>query len=379
MNKEYEIGVYYFPGYHADARVSQWHGPNWTEWALLRAARPRFNGHQQPKVPLWGYEDESLPGVMNKKASTAAAHGISHFIFDWYHYDGKPFLNHALDNGFLKIKGGAPIKFALMWANHDWLNIQPASLADSHPLLLSGLVDRKGFDKIAIHVIEKYFRSPHYWTIEGCPYFSIYDLPNLIKGIGGVAQLRDALSSFRKRVKQAGFRGLHLNLVHWQNTIVGSHNGVAKTAETIKRLEFDSVSSYVWIHHYPGKRYEFPQTSYLDVLDYNANYWRKTSREFGIPYFPNVTMGWDASPRCVQTDAFEHRGYPFMPTLKGNTPANFRRALLLAKRHVDSLQLPSRHFSLNAWNEWTEGSYLEPDERNGFAYLEAIRDVFGSS
>jgi Glycosyltransferase WbsX len=378
MKPKYEIGVYYFPGYHADPRVSSWHGKDWTEWRLLCAAKPRFKGHQQPKCPLWGYEDESSPAAMKKKAEAAFRHGVNHFIFDWYHYEGKPFLNGALDDGFLKIKGGPRLKFALMWANHDWLNIQPASFAGGSPLLLSGLVDAKGFEKITAHVIERYFKSPHYWTIDGCPYFSIYDLPNLIRGLGGVARLTESLAAFRRRVERAGFPGLHLNLVHWQNTIVGSEHGLTNPVKTISRLKFDSISSYVWIHHYPEKRFVFPETDYVDVLNFNAGYWRKTSQQFQIPYFPNVTMGWDASPRCAQTDDFAHRSYPFMPTLKGNTPANFRRALVQAKAHVDSLQLPARHFSINAWNEWTEGSYLEPDEKNGFAYLEAIRDVFGA-
>lgn len=378
MNKAFEIGVYYFPGYHGDLRISAWHGEDWTEWRLLRSARPRFKGHQQPKRPLWGYEDESSPTAMKKKAAAAFHHGINHFIFDWYHYAGKSFLNGALDDGFLKIKGGPPLKFALMWANHDWLNIQPASLAGGNPLLLSGLVDRAGFEAIMDHVIERYFRSPAYWAINGCPYFSIYDLPNLIRGLGGIARLQKAFTQFRQRVVRAGFPGLHLNLVHWQNTIVGSRDQMANPVETIGRLNFDSISSYVWIHHYPEKRFVFPETGYVDVMNFNADYWRKTSRQFSIPYFPNVTMGWDASPRCVQTDDFVHRTYPFMPILKGNSPANFRRALLLAKDHVERHQLPSRHFSINAWNEWTEGSYLEPDKENGFAYLEAIRDVFGT-
>jgi hypothetical protein len=212
--------------------------------------------------------------------------------------------------------------------------------------------------------------------LNGRPYFSIYDLPNLIKGLGGVAPLALALQAFRKRVERAGFPGLHLNLVHWQNTIVGSEAGAEDLDDIIDRLEFDSLSSYVWIHHYPEKRYTFPRTDYRDVMDFNIRYWKRTSRQFRIPYFPNVTMGWDASPRCVQTDNFEHRRYPFMPVLNGNTPENFRQALAAAKRHVDLFNPPNRHISVNAWNEWTEGSYLEPDKRTGYAYLEAIRDTF---
>ncbi|WP_438481385.1 glycosyltransferase WbsX family protein [Oleiharenicola lentus] len=372
----YQVGVYYFPGYHHDPLVSQWHGRTWTEWNLLKTATPRFAGHQQPKIPLWGYEDEALPGVMRRKAEAAAAHGISHFIFDWYYYENGPFLNRCLDEGYLGIQPAPAVKFALMWANHDWLNIQPARLDGNNPVMLKGTVDRVQFDAIALHVIERYFQSPHYWRIDGCPYFSFYDLPNLIKGLGGIAETADALNCFRRLAVSAGLPGLHLNLVHWQNKIVGSDEQVADPEATLGQLGFDSISSYVWIHH--TQQLDFPQTEYAEVLRQNTAYWEKTAATYPMPYFPNVSMGWDASPRTVQTDAFENRGYPFMATIANNTPAAFAEALKLAKAHLDRQELPVKHLSINAWNEWTEGSYLEPDTVHGYAYLKAIRDVFGA-
>ena len=375
--KAYEFGAYYFPGFHSDPSVSRWHGRGWTEWELLKAAKPRFPGHAQPKIPLWGYEDEASPLVMQRKAKVASEYGINHFIFDWYFYEGKSFLNGALDRGFLKIEGGAAVKYALMWANHDWQNMQPASLTGQNPIMFQGAVDAARFDALTDHVVECYFRSPHYWTIDGCPYFSIYDLTTFLKGLGGVAPAADALKSFRAKVRRAGFKGVHLNLVHWQHAIVGSDQQIDAPGKVIAQLGFDSLSSYVWIHHF--RDYSFPSTDYQKVLDFNASYWAQTAASFPIPYFPNVTMGWDSSPRTVQTDAFEERAYPYMSTLARNTPENFRLGLLAAKRHVDSQRgLPTKHLSINAWNEWTEGSYLEPDTQNGFAYLEAIRDVFHS-
>ena len=65
--KEMDIAAYYFPNYHADAKNEEVHGRNWTEWELMKCARSRFEGHQQPKVPVWGYEDEADPAVMAKK------------------------------------------------------------------------------------------------------------------------------------------------------------------------------------------------------------------------------------------------------------------------------------------------------------------------
>ena len=62
-----DIAAYYFPNYHADKRNEEYRGPGWTEWELMKCARPRFEGHRQPKVPVWGYEDEADPQVMAKK------------------------------------------------------------------------------------------------------------------------------------------------------------------------------------------------------------------------------------------------------------------------------------------------------------------------
>lgn len=67
QNKKIDVSVYYFPNYHADVRNEKWHGRGWNEWDLVKCARPRFEGHDQPKEPLWGYEDESDPKVMAKK------------------------------------------------------------------------------------------------------------------------------------------------------------------------------------------------------------------------------------------------------------------------------------------------------------------------
>jgi len=88
-------------------------------------------------------------------------------------------------------------------------------------------------------------------------------------------------------------------------------------------------------------------------------------------------MGWDSSPRTVQSDKFINHGYPFMATMSGNTPEAFRTALTKAKAWLDRRDPADRILTINAWNEWTEGSYLEPDTVNGMGYLEAIKAVFG--
>jgi hypothetical protein len=98
-----------------------------------------------------------------------------------------------------------------------------------------------------------------------------------------------------------------------------------------------------------------------------------------VPYHPNVTMGWDPSPRTVQSDRFVNLGYPFMARISGNTPEAFRTALVRVKEFLDKHDDRPKIFTINAWNKWTEGSYLEPDTVHGLAYLQAIQSVFGGN
>jgi hypothetical protein len=96
-----------------------------------------------------------------------------------------------------------------------------------------------------------------------------------------------------------------------------------------------------------------------------------------VPYFPNVTMGWDPSPRADQAQEYGNFGYPFMHTISGNTPKQFELALEATKQEILRRGSP-KILNINCWNEWTEGSYLEPDSVNGMQYLEAVQKVFGS-
>lgn len=87
-------------------------------------------------------------------------------------------------------------------------------------------------------------------------------------------------------------------------------------------------------------------------------------------------MGWDSSPRTVQSDIHANLGYPFTPILVDNTPEQFRKSLAAVKEFLDRSGTLPPIVTINSWNEWTEGSYIEPDTLHGLGYLEAIRSVF---
>jgi hypothetical protein len=371
-----KVGCYYFPGYHADPRNDVVHGRGWTEWSLVKAATPRFRGHRQPLVPQWGYEDEASVRAMERKIAAAADHGIDCFIFDWYWYEG-PFLQRPLDEAFMKARNNRRIKFCLMWANHDWIDLHPAKARTAGPVRFPGVFTLDAWRAVNDWVIEKYFQHPSYFTIAGAPYFSFYDLQALLQSFGGIKKTRKALDAFRLQAQAAGFPDLHLNAVVWGRTILPGETVPADPEQLVEALGFDSVTSYVWIHHVALPA--FPGNPYAAVRDGYFKYWDWADANFRVPYFPNVTMGWDSTPRTVQTDVWEAgQPYPHGHMIQGNTPAAFRQALRMTRQRLQHGPEPC-FVTINAWNEWTEGSYLEPDTRHGMRYLEAIRDVFGET
>jgi hypothetical protein len=162
-------------------------------------------------------------------------------------------------------------------------------------------------------------------------------------------------------------------MVAWGTPVLPVENAPKDTPGLIISLGFNSATSYVWIHHT-----ELPDTitDYNWVRDRYFEHWEKAKTEYGVPYFPNVTMGWDPTPRCDLKSEWANVGYPFMNIIGNNTPENFKSALQMTKDKLLSDPNGPRILNINCWNEWTEGSYLEPDTISGMKYLEAVKEVF---
>jgi len=377
LSAKYQVAAYYFGNYHVDPRNERAHGPGWTEWNLVRNATPRFRGHRQPKVPLWGYRDESDPKVFEQKVAAAADHGLDAFIFDWYWYNDGPFLERALERGFLQAGNRHRLKFGVMWANHNWMDIHPAKLTATPQLQFPGAVSAETFRRITDHCIEKYFSQPNYWLVDGCPYFSVYELMRFVESFGSRGAAAEQIASFRERVKNAGFPDLHFNAILWGEQLLPAQTQINDLKPLLRELGVDSIGSYVWIHHTQFR--SFPVVSYDDIAKQYEQYRAKAADNAGKPYFPNVTVGWDSSPRACQTDTFIQQGYPFTAVIEGNTPEKFGHYLESAKTFMDTSGNRNKILTINSWNEWTEGSYLEPDVEHRLGYLEQIARVFGNS
>lgn len=374
-----DVAAYYFPNWHRDARNEAWHGAGWTEWELVKAARPRFPGHQQPIVPAWGHFDEADPAWAAREIDLAADHGLDVFLYDWYWYGNRPYLADQLEQGFLRAPNRERMRFALVWANHDWLDIHPAKHVNRPAVLARGAVDAEEFRACTDYAIAHYFHQPNYYKVDGCPYLTIYELGTFVNGLGGIEAAAAAVADLRQRVRAAGFPDIHLNGSVWSVAVLPSEQaqGTRARRETVERLGLASVGTYAWVHHVEDWGGAFPRGSYQTVAEANYRTWERNRAAFAVPYQPNVSMGWDPSPRTVPSDGYGPCGYPFTPILEGNTPAAFRAALERARDFALAGPEASPLVTLNAWNEWTEGSYLLPDTVHGTAWLEQVRAVFG--
>ncbi len=352
----YHVAAYVWPSCHDDPRGREVFWPEGAgEWEVIRKGTPRFPGHYQPKQPLWGYEMDDDPKVMERWIDAAADHGVNTFIFDWYWFDGGPFLEGCLDDGFLKAPNNGKMNFYLMWANHDvkrnYWNVHRCPDDDS--ILWKGATDEKNFKVIVERVIRKYFKCPNYLKIDGCPVFSIYKFENLLATFGGSREkTKEGLEYFRSEVRKAGFPDLHLQIIHFGP----SDNAIR---ETLEYFGVNSVTTYNW----GGPHRE-------DYLDWgNTGMTRlQTWSDSPVPFFPNVSIGWDNTPRFPKVGREDVIHY-------NNTPESFATYLQAAKEYLDAHPDQPKVITVFAWNEWIESGYLLPDRKYGFGYLEAVRSV----
>ena len=367
MDKKYDVAAYIWPAYTGKEIRSKIFWPDGIgEWQTVKRVhnKPQYN-YQWNRKPLWGYVDEADPTVMEMQIEQALKHGVNVFIYDWYWYDNRPFLENCLNDGFLKANNSGDMKFYIMWANHDAGYTWDYRLSSGQDVpVWRGAVTEEQFKIIGKRWIDQYFTKENYYKIDNKPVVSIYDLDNFINGLGGIERAIDNMNWLQNEAKKAGLDGVHIQLIKWGDDPVnlsGVDGGAtALVPELAKKMPFDSLTHYQFIH------FTYLTEDYTRIVELAEKEWAKTAKEFDIPYYPHVSIGWDNNLR------FED----YKPTIfLDNTPEKFKVALEKAKAFSDeNCKCPL--ITINSWNEWTENSYLEPDDLNGYGYLEAVKSVF---
>lgn len=362
-SEEYYVAAYIWPSNHDDplGREKLW-SEGIGEWEVIKKGNPRYDGHYQPRQPLWGYEMDNDPEVVERWIDVAVDHGVNVFIYDWYWYEEGPYLESALNDGFLKAKNNDKMQFYIMWANHDVKNNywNYHRYGDDESILWDARVDWENYKIIVDRVINQYFKQPNYFKINGEPVFSVFSIDKLMESFGNSAEeTRKALDYFRDEVKKAGFPGLHIQWNQGGGSLMSEERAVQFKSK-VDIMGFNSIAMYNM-----GGLAE-------DYLVYGSNSIKireQLDEIVDVPVFPCVSIGWDDTPRFPK--------YGKKDTVhQHNTPTSFATLLYKAKEYAKNHPDQPRLITINAWNEWVEGSYLLPDMLYGFEYLESVKDVF---
>jgi len=353
------IAAYVYPGWHATAERDRSFHPGFTEWELVTACAPRFPGHAQPRLPLLGTYDDRDPGQVALRISLACEHGVDAFVYGFFWCRGKRVFQEALDEGFLGSALGRATPFAVMWANRMPRRVLPVRRADL-PVIDEGRrvdTDVLDFERLVGYLAERYFARPNYLRVGGAAYFSIFDSTFFLRELG-LERAREAIRRARLAVRELGLGGLHLAAIDPSAALVGR----------LAEVGFDSVTHYVLLPAWKGEALQ----DYATCAAARAREWSRYAAASGLPYMPSVAPGWDASPRAADFGPRRPDKYPWSPVVVGEHPELFGRALerALAFRSPRGVEDPL--VLVASLNEWSEGHYLEPDQRFGHGWLEAV-------
>lgn len=341
--------AFYLPQYHPILENDTWWGKGFTEWTNVSKARAQFVGHYQPRLPGdLGFYDLRVPQVQEQQATLALHYGLSAFCFHYYWFSGKRLLEKPLDS--YTSNPNITFPFCICWANENWTRRWDGS---SDQVLIS---QEHNFDndKLIIHDLVELFHHPNYFHVDKRPLLIVYRADLLYEPAKTLAYWRSYSEEH------------------------GTGDPLILAAQTFfftdpKPGGFDGAVSFP-PHHMPSLPDIADQLEMLNP-DYRGDIFRYSDmargfieklKDYRYKFYPTVVPGWDNEPRRPGSGM----------TFYGSTPDLFGEWLHKACQYqIANKPDEERLVFINAWNEWAESAYLEPDRRFGYAYLQKTADI----
>jgi lipopolysaccharide biosynthesis protein len=343
--------AFYLPQFHPIPENDLWWGKGFTEWTNVTRAIPQFVGHYQPRLPGdLGFYDLRVPDIMRQQAEIAKDYGIHGFCFHHYWFAGQRLLEMPVRN--LLLNPDIDIDFCLCWANENWSRRWDGSESD---ILMAQ--DHSPEDDIAfIDDLIPSFKDKRYIRVHGKPVLIVYRA-TLLPDIAATAK------RWRERVKEHGIDDLYLV--------------AAKSFDVGNPLKFGFDAGVEFPPHQAAgvksinSQFEIVNPNYqgkiFDYVDLASRYGKLDPPEFIC--HKTVMPSWD---NCARKLGNAH-------TFVNSTPENYAKWLKEALEVTMHRSPGERLLFINAWNEWGEGAYLEPDRRFGYAYLQATANVLSKT
>ncbi len=334
--------AYYLPQFHAIPENDEWWGAGFTEWTNTRKSEPLFPGHYQPREPHddIGYYDLSDIRVLKKQVSLAKRHGIFGFCFYHYWFHGKRLLGKPVD--LLLNHPEIDMPFCLCWANETWSKKWDGK---DHLILIKQTFSPED-DLHFIRFLAPYFRDPRYLRVGGKPLLMVYRVSKIPNPL-------ETVQRWRNWARENGIGELHL---------VAVTHGEVFPHTSLGDIGFDAYAAFP-PHNFPCKEIDGHGKLFVGGhrFDYESGVDAYLPATTNSPMYEGCTIGWDNTPRFGQNATIYlnfslYHYYIWLQKIIGNTRA----------RHSNP---DDRLIFINAWNEWAEGAYLEPDKKYGYAYL----------
>ncbi len=354
-NTETKLICFYLPQFHPIKENDEWWGKGFTEWHKVTAAKPLFFDHLQPKRPTeLGYYDLRLPEVMQRQTELAKEYGVYGFCF--YHYwfgPGKRLLEKPVEN-FIESKE-TDMPFCLCWANENWTRRWDGSEQEV-------LMQQTYSDAVAEDFIESLmpaFKDRRYIRVDDKPMLIVYDTRQLENPSKSIALWNEIMI-------ERGFEGLHVVRANTFQKYDEETNPQEEGYDAALEFPPHGISTQPLQVIPLQEDDEFQAT----VLDYQEILFKSVHRNTpDYELYRGIFPSWDNTARREDKAFVCH----------GSSPELYEHWLReLIDWTKENQSSPERRFIfINAWNEWAEGAYLEPDEHHGRAYLEATKAAHG--
>ncbi|WP_028235370.1 glycosyltransferase WbsX family protein [Pseudobutyrivibrio sp. MD2005] len=352
-NKSVKLIAFHLPQYHECEENNMWWGEGFTEWTNTKKALPIFKHHNQPRLPKndFYYNLEEKDDFI-WQLKLAKKYNVYGFCFYHYWFNGKKLLYKPLE--LLKeIDSKEKIHYCFCWANETWSK----TWENDNSVLIEQTYGTENEWEEHFNYLFEFFQDEFYIKHDGSPILIIYRskmIPNFNRMV----------EYWNKRCIESGFSGIY---------IIDEYNSFQNESICEKSIQFEPLYTMKYgrtelefkYYKFLSRIFNFFYKSNNLIYSYSILWKNILKRNIICNSYMGAFVDWDNTPRKGKNGRI----------VLGVSTKKFKKYMKKLKNKA--IRYNSEYIFINAWNEWGEGTYLEPDMKNGYGYLDVVKDVFG--
>lgn len=355
--KNIKLIAFHLPQFHVCEENNKWWGEKFTEWTNTKKATKLFRKHNQPREPRENeYYDLSNLETNLQQMRLAKKYGIYGFCYYHYWFKGKLLLNKPLE--LIRDFEGEKLPYCLCWANESWTRTWEGSKTILLKQEYGGIEDwEEHFQYLIVS-----FKDPFYIKQKDAPILVLYRAKN-------IPECEKMIEYWNRRCQEEGFSGIHIveELNCFQNYPVCKNSNAFLEFEPLYTMTYGAKYFDNLIHKIISFGFNLKNRTYNQIYSYDR-LWKNILKRNHLQInqkscYLGAFVDWDNTARKGK----------YGRIVLGTTPKKFGDYMKM--QYQNAINMKCEYIFINAWNEWGEGTYLEPDKINGYLYLEAIKKL----